>query len=120
MRRILVLLTVAMMAAVMLSVSGVALAQGGDVCVSIKGDEKVDKGDSECFSDETSKAVATKDSAAVAVDNSKAIAHNDGVAVAVEDSSAMAVNCAVALTVRDPHIRIRAIGKGGPWTRGCR
>jgi hypothetical protein len=61
MRRMLLLMTVgAMLAALMITLSGVALAQGGDVCVSNKGDSKVDKGDSTCSSDSTSHAVATK------------------------------------------------------------
>jgi hypothetical protein len=52
MKRILVLLTVTAMMALMMTVSGVAAAQGGaDVCVSNKGETKVQKGDSECGSD---------------------------------------------------------------------
>jgi hypothetical protein len=98
----------------MMAMPGVALAQGGDVCVSIKGDEKVDKGDSECFSDETSKAVATKDSTAVAADNGKANAHNDGVAVGVDHGKAHATNCAIAVAVGDGS-HAQANGKGG----GC-
>ena len=45
-------LMVAAMMALMLALSGAALAQeapgGGDVCVSIKGDTKVDKGETTC------------------------------------------------------------------------
>jgi hypothetical protein len=58
-RRSILLVTVAlMMVAWMMALSGAALAQGGDVCVSNKGDTKVDRGDSTCSSDETSRAVA--------------------------------------------------------------
>jgi hypothetical protein len=67
MKRILVLLTVAAMMALMMAVSGVAAAQGGDVCVSNKGETKVQKGDSTCSSDATSHAVATKGSSATAI-----------------------------------------------------
>ena len=61
MRRIPMLLTVMM--AAMVAFSGAALARGGDVCLSIKGQPKVQKGDSICESDSTSKAVAVDDSA---------------------------------------------------------
>ena len=65
MKRIIFLL--ATVAAVTIALPGAAaLAQeegdrgGGDVCVSVKGDTKVDRGDSECSSDETSRAVAIR------------------------------------------------------------
>ena len=95
MRRLVLLLTV--MAAAVVMASGVALAQeaprGGDVCVSIKGDTKVDKGASECFSDETSKAVAVNNSLARAFfDDSKAHAVNNSTAEAFLNSKATAVN----------------------------
>ncbi len=45
--------------------------------MSIKGDTKVDKGESTCFSDTTSKAVAVNDSRAEASIDSKATAVND-------------------------------------------
>src|SRR5919107_50733 len=82
MKRILVLLTVgAMIASIMALFSGVALAQGGaDVCVSNKGETKVDKGDSTCSSDSTSHAVAHNDSQASADDNSQAKANNSSFA----------------------------------------
>jgi hypothetical protein len=57
-KRILMLL----MTALMMTVSGVALAQGADVGVSNKGETKVQKGDSTCSSDATSHAVAHNDS----------------------------------------------------------
>ena len=76
MRRMLLLMTVAATMALMMAISGVAVAQGGDVCVSNKGETKVQKGDSSCFSDATSHAVATNGSQAGAVDDSKANAHN--------------------------------------------
>ena len=77
MKRILVLSTVAAMMALMMAMSGVALAQGSaDVCVSNKGETKVDKGDSTCFSDSTSHAVAHNDSTALAFDTCTAKANN--------------------------------------------
>src|SRR5215208_7918638 len=54
--------------------------QGGDVCVSNKGETKVDKGTSSCSSDSTSHAVAHKGSEAHATDNSKATAKNSSFA----------------------------------------
>ena len=82
MKRIIFLL--ATVAAVTIALPGAAaLAQeegdrgGGDVCVSVKGDTKVDRGDSECSSDETSRAVAIKDSDAFAEQDSRATAVND-------------------------------------------
>ncbi|HEV2123529.1 MAG TPA: hypothetical protein VGW38_12235, partial [Chloroflexota bacterium] len=86
----------AVMLAMMVALSGAALAQPGgaaDVCVSIKGDTKVDKGESECFSDETSKAVAVNNSLARAFfDDSKAHAVNNSTAEAFLNSKATAVN----------------------------
>ena len=62
------LLTVVALMVVMVALSGAALAQGGaDVCVSNKGENKVQKGDSTCVSGPTSHAVATNDSCATAV-----------------------------------------------------
>jgi hypothetical protein len=93
MRRMLLLMTLgAMMAALMMTLSGVALAQGGaDVCVSIKGEEKVDKGGSTCSSEDASKAVA--------VNSSDAIALNDATAVALNDSYALGViDCTIVTT----------------------
>src|ERR671910_1155385 len=75
MRRFLVLLTVAaMMLAVMMALSGVAQAQGGDVCVSLQGETTVQMGTSTCTSDATSHAVAVNDSEAVAQFGSNAVA----------------------------------------------
>ncbi len=75
--RWLLLATLAALVVGMMAVSGVALAQGGaDVCVSNKGQTKVQKGDSTCFSDATSHAVAHKDSDATAIGDSKAKAKN--------------------------------------------
>ena len=100
-RRLAVVGITAMMLAAMMALSGMALAQG-DVCVSIKGDTKVDNGDSTCFSDATSKAVAVNDSDAIAqdegsrataVNNSDAFAADFSRATAVNDSSALAINC---------------------------
>jgi hypothetical protein len=85
MRRLVLLLTV--MAAAVVLASGVALAQPGgaaDVCVSIKGDTKVDKGASSCLTDTTGKAVAVNDSDALAFDNSKATAVNNSFAGALD------------------------------------
>jgi len=48
-KRILVLLAVAAMMALMMALSEAALAEA-DVCVSIKGDPKVDEGASSCVS----------------------------------------------------------------------
>jgi hypothetical protein len=86
------LVTVALMMVAMVALSGVASAQGGDVCVSNKGENKVQKGDSTCSSDSTSHAVATNDSFAIAANDSSANAHNDSTANAVDDSSANATN----------------------------
>ena len=100
MKRILLLVTVASMLAAAMALSGVAQAQGrADVCVSIKGDVKVDKeeGPSTCFSDSTSHAVATNDSSATAIDNSKARATNDSSATALFDSQATATNDSLAV-----------------------
>jgi hypothetical protein len=69
-KRLLVL--VAMMLVAMMALSGAVLAQGADVCVSNKGDTKVDKGPSTCTSDSTSHAVAVKGSEAIATNSSKA------------------------------------------------
>jgi hypothetical protein len=83
--RWLMLATLAALVVGMMAVCGVALAQGGaDVCVSNKGETKVQKGDSTCFSDSTSHAVATNDSDATAIgDSNKANAHNDSSATSV-------------------------------------
>jgi len=68
--KMLTVVVCAVMMAAMMAISGVALAQGGpDVCVSNKGETKVQKGDSTCSSDSTSHAVATKDSNTIAVDH---------------------------------------------------
>jgi hypothetical protein len=62
-RKMLTVVVSAAIMAAMMAMSGVALAQSGpDVCVSNKDDTKVDKGDSTCSSDSTSHAVAHKDS----------------------------------------------------------
>jgi hypothetical protein len=95
MRRILLVLTVAaMMAALMMSLSGVALAQGGDVCVSVKGEVRADSegGPSDCFSDSTSLAVAVNNSTAVALANSKAKAINNSQVFTGDDSKTTAIN----------------------------
>jgi hypothetical protein len=87
-----------LMLAVLLMVAGggqIAAAQG-DPCVSIKGNEKVNKG-SFCFSDDTSKAIAVNNSSAVALGNSKAIAVNNSSAVALINSEATAINNSDAL-----------------------
>jgi len=75
-RRILFLLTVVALMVVMVALSGATLAQGGDVCVSNKGQTKVQKGTSSCSSDATSHAVATNDSTALAGGNCTAKAQN--------------------------------------------
>ena len=54
--RWLMLATLATLVVGMMALSGAALAQGADVCVSNKGETKVDKGDSTCSSDSTSHA----------------------------------------------------------------
>jgi hypothetical protein len=107
------------MTAAMMAVSGAALAQSGggaDVCVSIKGETKVDKGESICFSDSTSHAVAVHggyvdallDSHATAVGSfaqavvdSRATAVNGSNATAFVDSEARALNHSSALAFRD-------------------
>src|SRR5918995_2444742 len=96
MKRIMFLLAATAMMAAMLAIPGVALAQGGDVCVSNKGDLKVQKGSSTCSSDSTSQAVAVNDSLAAAVDDSKATAVNDGLVDAFDNSEATAVNVSTA------------------------
>ena len=72
------------------------------MCVSIKGDTKVDKGDSICYSDIDAKAVAVNDSdaladddapLALAVNRSSAGGEDYGRATAVNDSFADAINC---------------------------
>jgi len=83
-KRILVLLTVTAMMALMMALSEAALAQA-DVCVSIKGDPKVDEGGSTCFSEDTSKAVAVNSSDAIALNNATAVAVNDSFALGVID-----------------------------------
>src|SRR5918994_3558468 len=92
MKRIMVLLAATAMMAAMLAIPGVALAQGGDACVSNKGDTKVQTGSSTCSSDSTSQAVAVGDSFAGALDNSKARALKDSDAVAVDNSQATATD----------------------------
>ena len=92
------------LAAMLMALAGAALAQPGggpDVCVSIKGDTKVDKGESTCFSNSTSKAVAVKGSYAVAYRDSRAHAVNDSLATADRDSRAHAVNNSFAIAYRD-------------------
>src|ERR687897_161712 len=96
MKRIMVLLAATAMLAAMMAIPGVALAQGGDVCVSIKGDEKAQKGSSTCFSDSTSQAVAVNDSEAIAGLNSKATAINDGLVDVFNNRKATAVNVSTA------------------------
>jgi D-arabinose 5-phosphate isomerase GutQ len=91
-QRIILLVTVGLCLAAMMALSGVALAQGGDVCVSIKGETKVDKGDSTCSSDSTSHAVAHNDSLAVANTDSQAQANNDSTALAFDSCTATAHN----------------------------
>src|SRR5918994_7954314 len=90
MKRIMVLLAATAMMAAMLAIPGVALAQGGDVCVSNKGDTKVQTGSSTCFSDSTSQAVAVGDNTAFATQNSKARALKNSDAVALDNCSATA------------------------------
>src|SRR5829696_2696116 len=80
MRRIMVLLAATAMMAAMLAMPGVALAEA-DVCVSIKGEEKVDKGASSCLSFPESRAVAVNDSDAIALNNATAVAVNDSFAL---------------------------------------
>jgi hypothetical protein len=101
MKRILVLLTVAVMTALIMAFSGVAAAQGGDVCVSNKGETKVQKGASTCSSSPTSHAVATNGSDATANgSDSKANAHNDSSATTVgSDNKASATNGSSATCV---------------------
>ena len=93
MRRFLVLLTVAaMMLAVMMALSGVAQAQGGDVCVSLQGETTVQMGTSTCTSDATSHAVAVNDSEAVAQFGSNAVAVNDSLALGLHECTVTAQN----------------------------
>src|SRR5215211_4954427 len=94
MRRIVLLVTVVLCMALMMALfSGVALAQGAaDVCVRIRGDTKVDRGESNCFSDETSKAVAIHNSYASAASESRAMAVNDSYVGAIFNSEARATN----------------------------
>src|SRR5918993_1204590 len=97
MKRIMVLLAATAMMVAMMAIPGVALAQGGDVCVSNKGDTKVQKGSSTCFSDSTSQAVAVGDSSAFAFDNSKARALKNSGAAAEDNSQATATDGSTAL-----------------------
>ena len=90
MKRNLVLVAVALMMALMMAVSGVALAQGGDVCVSNKGQTKDQRGTSTCSSDSISRALAVNESSATAVNNSQATAINNSVATASANSQATA------------------------------
>ena len=83
-KRILVLLAVAAMMALMMALSEAALAEA-DVCVSIKGDTKVDEGASSCVSFPDSRAVAVNDSDAIALNNATAVAVNDSFALGVID-----------------------------------
>ena len=83
-KRILLLLAVAAMIALMMALSEAALAEA-DVCVSIKGDPKVDQGGSTCSSVDTSKAVAVNSSDAIALNNATAVAVNDSYALGVID-----------------------------------
>ncbi len=96
MERIILLVTVALVMAATVALSGAALAQPGgaaDVCVSIKGDTKVDRGDSFCSSDSTSKAVATtNDSFTFANDDSHARANNNSLAFAEGNCNVSANN----------------------------
>jgi hypothetical protein len=88
-RSILLVTSALMLVALMMAVSGAALAQG-DVSVSNKGETKVQKGISTCGSDSTSHAVAHNDSEAFAVDDSNAKATNDSSVMAVDDGNAQA------------------------------
>jgi hypothetical protein len=90
-RRTIFLVTVALMMSVtMMALSGVALAQSGDVCVRVKGETKVDRGESTCGSSNTSHAVAFNDSKETATNDSIASASGDGKARATNDSFAIA------------------------------
>src|ERR687897_392815 len=96
MKRIMFLLAATAMLAAMIAIPGVALAQDGDVCVSNKGDTKVQTGSSTCFSDSTSQAVAVDDSFAQAQDNSQAAATDGSEAQAYVNSEATATDGSVA------------------------
>ena len=93
-RRILFLWTVVALMVVMVALSGAALGQGrADVCVSNKGENKVDKGASICSApDSSSHAVATNNSTALAANDSSANAHNDSTALAGNNCTAKAHN----------------------------
>ena len=93
MKRIIMLVTMALMLAFAMALSGVALAQGGaDVCLSNKGDVKVQKGTSTCSPDSTSRAVALKGSTAIAVENSTARATKNSTAASINNSKATATD----------------------------
>jgi hypothetical protein len=87
----------AMMAALLMALSGAALAQeargGGDVCVSDRGETLIDIGASSCYTGPASQAVAVNDSFAYSdFDGGEALAVNHSEALAEVDSEAVAVN----------------------------
>src|ERR671911_1223837 len=90
MKRIMFLLAATAMMAAMIAIPGVALAQGGDVCVSLQGETTVQMGTSTCTSDATSHAVAVNDSEAVAQFGSNAVAGNDSLALGVHEGTVAA------------------------------
>ena len=93
MRRIMVLLAATAMLVSMMAMPGVALAQGADVCVSIKGgDPKVDKGDSTCDSVGNTRAVAINDSDAISIGSGTALAINESDALSASPGNALAIN----------------------------
>ena len=97
MRRITSVLSVMVVMAAMVAVSGAALAQeprgGADVCVSQGGQTIYDMGASSCFSNPTSQAVAINHSDfAAAQNNSQAVAINRSVAIARNVCSVAALN----------------------------
>src|SRR5918993_5945796 len=102
MKRILVLLSATAMMVAMMAMSGVALAQGGDVCFIKNGEPKVQKGTtSTCTTDSTSTAFALKDSDATAFSGSKARAIKGSEAFAVVNSEATATNNSFAFAQID-------------------
>jgi hypothetical protein len=86
------LIVAATTAVLMIAICGSAFARGGDVCVCVKGESKIQKGDAACFSDPSSRAVAVNDSGAVAVQYSTAVGVDDSQAVATGHCVAFAAH----------------------------
>ncbi len=105
MKRLTMLVTeVVPMAALLMALSGAALAQtrgGGDVCLSQGGQTIYDSGPSDCGADPDSQAVTVNHSYAEVDSDSQAVAVNGSGIFAARSSQAVAVNHSGAVPLFD-------------------